>query len=73
LPGVVSSRSVTRAKKIVRAHLKGGDSSLKRLHEEARKARLEWVAFEEVKLRLGLRTIRRGDGRLAWKEAERER
>jgi hypothetical protein len=67
VPGVASPRSVARAEKIVEAALRSGDSSLKRLHEEAKQARLQWVAFERVKEKRNLTTVRRPhDGRLAW-------
>ena len=72
MAGVASARSVARAKEIVEsALLRGGDSSLKHLHVQAKKAKLEWVAFEEAKAEMGLRTVRRADGRLAWVKEEK--
>jgi hypothetical protein len=63
----VSKKNVMAAEEIVRAALEpGGDSTLKRLHEEKHKARLLWVAFERVKENWGLITVRNGDGRLMW-------
>ena len=63
----VANKNVKAAEEIVRAALEpGGDSTLKRLHEEKDNASLPWVAFEEVKENWSLITVRNGDGRLMW-------
>jgi hypothetical protein len=70
VPGIVTEQSVGRAMAIVAAALQGGpdegSTTLKRLHEDASREGIAWVAFEEVKYRLNLLTIRTRSGQLAW-------